>query len=136
MMFTRARRAKAADFDFAGGVNRSTSAVPSQLLPTKTTGVVVAALAASFAAGAEAARAPIAQDASTAVAAATIRRFFDLAVPLRLRTIQPPVGDERTVTKPSGVRAGSYHSRGFPAGIRSITRVASTRSTGYGVVAR
>src|SRR5215204_2722502 len=133
MMFTRARRAKLAGFDFAGGVNRSTSAVPSQLLPTKTTGVVVAF--PDVLAGADAASAPIAQAATAAVAAAAMRRFFSWAVPPRPRTIQPPVGDGRSLSK-GRPACGGYQSRGFPSGIRSMTRLASTRSTGYGVVAR
>src|SRR5436190_3321688 len=97
MMFTRAMRVKDPGFDFAGGVKRRTSAVPSQLLPAKTTGVVVGF--AVFAAGAAAARPPTTQATTTARTAAASRRFFDWAVPLRPRTIQPPVGDGKTVAK-------------------------------------
>src|SRR5438045_2179875 len=116
MMFTRAIRVNDPGFDFVGGVNRSTSAVPSQLLPAKTTGVVVA-LAVVFAAGAAAASTPSAQTATTARIAATIGRFFECAVPLRPGTLQPPVGDEKTVTKEAlGVRRlpGSRVSRRDP----------------------
>src|SRR3954447_3378014 len=85
MMLIRAIRVNAPGFDFVGGVNRSTSAVPSQLLPAKTTGVVVATFAVDvLTAGADEVASALAPHAASTASAATARlRLFDRAVPLR-----------------------------------------------------
>src|SRR4051794_6728445 len=85
MMLTRAMRVKLAGFDPDGGVNRSTSAVPSQLFPAKTTGVVAVALALPvLTAGADGVTSELmAPTASIATAVMAKRRRFGRVVPLR-----------------------------------------------------
>src|SRR4051794_7479633 len=97
MMLTRAMRVKLAGFDPDGGVNRSTSAVPSQLFPAKTTGVVVVACVA-LTAGAEADPTALTAPAvSTAIAAIARRRRFGRTVPLRpLTSYLPSLPSDRS----------------------------------------
>src|SRR5438874_773957 len=90
MMLSRAIRVKEPGFDFEGGVNLSTSAVPSQLLPAKTTGVVVDAFGALTAGAGDSATAPTADTASTASAGAATLRLIVRAVPLRLTAAYLP----------------------------------------------
>src|SRR5215207_6169192 len=102
MMLSRAILLKLAGLDFDGGVNLSTSAVPSQLLPAKTTGVVADARGALTAGADEAPRTPSAHAATTARAAAATLRLTLRAAPLRLTNLAPPVTDGENGSGPGG----------------------------------
>src|SRR5215210_885637 len=139
MMLRRAMRVNEPGFPaFAGGVKRSTSAVPSQLFPTKTTGVVVVVPGfGGLAAGAVVAAITVTAHASVAASAnAPSLVLICRVLPRRPSTALPPGPDAITVTGDCAGCAGCYQSRGFPSGMASNTSLASTRSTGYGVVAR
>ena len=45
-------------------------------------------------------------------------------------SLKPVIGRSRTGPAAGTRRSGGYQARGLPSGIRSMTRVASTRSTG------
>jgi hypothetical protein len=96
-MLRRAIRLNRAGPEREGGVQRSTSAVPSQLFPTKTTGVVAGALGASSAGAGAIITALRAQTDAASKAAVAAPPLFDRGKAHRLRTSAPPVtGRHRT----------------------------------------